>query len=254
MALLSPLRRFLIYLLYGVNFLASDCIVVQCYYMKKDIIKLYPFLSSKLTVIYNPVMLVNSVVPTVESSSTELQRSPFILTGASWKPQKDFHTLLQAYSFYAKTNKNPLPLLVAGVDECNTHFYELIQKFKCDRRLIQPLGFVENLDQFIKGCAFSVLSSHYEGFSNFLVECICHRKLIIATDCPGGNRELASMYSGMSLFKPTNWLQFSSLLSEMTSSYNISDTLPELKSKRLTNLLSGTFILTCFSQFSLLKQ
>ena len=57
MALLSPLRRFLIYLLYGVNFLASDCIVVQCYYMKKDIIKLYPFLSSKLTVIYNPVML-----------------------------------------------------------------------------------------------------------------------------------------------------------------------------------------------------
>lgn len=253
-ASLPPLRRFLTYLLYGVNFYASDSIIVQCQYMKKDISKLYPFASSKLIVIYNPSMLVKSVSSTVESPPSALSRSPYILTGASWKPQKDFHTLLKAYSFYTKMQKYPLPLLVAGVDDNNTFFLELVQKYKCDSNLVIPLGYVDNLDSYIKGSAFAVLSSHYEGFSNFLVECICYNKLIIATDCPGGNRELANMYTGISLFKPANWLELSSLFIDISSSYNLSTSLPMLKSNEVEESFVRNLYLDLFSsQFPSLK-
>jgi len=252
-ATLPPLRRFLTYLLYWVNFFVSDSIIVQCQYMRKDISKLYPFASSKLIVIYNPSMPAKGVLSTVESPPSALSRSPYILTAASWKPQKDFDTLLKAYSFYTKKQKTPLPLLVAGVNEKNTCFHELVQKYKCDSNLVIPLGYIDNLDLYIMGSAFVVLSSHYEGFSNFLVECISYRKLIVATDCPGGSRELANMYTGISFFNPKKWLELSSLLSDISSSYNSSCTLPVLKSNEIEESFVRKLYLDLFSSQFLLK-
>ena len=237
-AMLPPLRRFLTYLLYWINFFVSDSIIVQCQYMRKDLAKLYPFTSSKLIVIYNPSMPVKGTRSTFESPLNALSSSPYILTAASWKPQKDFRTLLKAYSFYTKIQKNPLPLLVAGVNINNPFFQDLVTKYKCDSTLVVPLGYIDNLDLYIQGSAFGVLSSHYEGFSNFLVECINYRKLIAATDCPGGNRELANMYTGISFFKPKNWLELSSLLSELSSSCNSSSPLPVLTS----NVIEESFV------------
>lgn len=247
LAMLSPLRSFLTYLFYWINFFVADFIVVQCKYMRKDLIQLYPLISSKIIVIYNPSMPSRGILSSFRLPLDALPKSPYILTAASWKPQKDFNTLLKAYSLYTKSHKNPLPLLVAGVDSNNQCFHELVQEYDCLSDLIIPLGYVNNLDLYINRASFCVLSSHYEGFSNFLVECISHLKLIAVSDCPGGNMELAKMYTGISFFQPKNWLELSSLLCVLSSSYNVISPLPALKSNEIEESFVRKAYLDLFS-------
>lgn len=254
LAMLSPFRRFLTYLAYWINFFVADFIVVQCKYMRNDLIQLYPLISSKIIVIYNPSVPSRGILTTFKLPLDALPESPYILTAASWKPQKDFNTLLKAYSYYTKTYKNPLPLFIAGVDKDNQFFHELMQKYNCLSNLVIPLGYIDNLDLYINRAAFCVLSSHYEGFSNFLVECISHLKLIAVSDCPGGNRELAKMYTGISFFQLKNWLDLSSLLCDLSSSHNASSPLPALKSNEIEESFVRKAYLDLFSsQFSFFK-
>ena len=76
---------------------------------------------------------------------------------------KDF--ILYRHIHFMQKQTKSLATFSAGVDECNTHFYELIQKFKCDRRLIQP-QFRREFGSIYKGLCILCPSS-YEGFSNF---------------------------------------------------------------------------------------
>jgi glycosyltransferase involved in cell wall biosynthesis len=85
-------------------------------------------------------------------------------------------------------------LVIAGIDPADRGFCRLMDHFGLSDDEVIRLGFVEPPYDWIAGAELCVLTSRYEGFSNFLLEAAALGKRIVSTDCPGGNRELLAVY------------------------------------------------------------
>lgn len=102
--------------------------------------------------------------------------------------QKDFTTLLEAYSKALQRSNDLPPLKILGQGPDEARMKSLARGLGiCDR--VDFLGFKLNPMPWIAGCTTFVLSSKYEGLSVVLTEALTLGKMIVATDCPTGTRE-----------------------------------------------------------------
>jgi glycosyltransferase involved in cell wall biosynthesis len=89
--------------------------------------------------------------------------------------------------------------VIAGVSPDDGAFAELVTSEGLKDAEVVPLGFVPRPYAWIAHADLCVLTSRYEGFSNFLLEAAAMGKRIVATDCPGGNAELLRCYGNGTL-------------------------------------------------------
>ena len=167
----------------------ADRIVVQCDFMRHDFVRAIPGAAEKVVVIHNFVE--EELLAHADSPERPLD-NPYIFCAASFKPQKNLPLLLEAFA--RSPARAARRLVIAGVRPDDAEFAKLVTDAGLLPDEVLRLGQVAAPYDWMAHADLAVLASDYEGFSNFLLEAAALGKRIVATDCPGGNRELFAPY------------------------------------------------------------
>ena len=127
------------------------------------------------TVMYNPL----TVQPHGEGNPSHKR---FVSVGRFSKGHKGFDLLIEAFSIFAKDNRDwTLEIVGEGPEEAL--YRQLITKHGLeDRVILSP--FTRNIQSHYAQSSIYVLSSRWEGFGLVLIEAIAHSLPIIASDLP----------------------------------------------------------------------
>ena len=177
-------------------------IICICKEMKEDLINLKNELKNKVDFLYNPIDFDRIKKLSNEDFSEEdkkLLKDKFLLSIARLDcVPKDFETLFKAYEI-AKKNGYDGKLYIIG-DGPDKDKVEKLKEANLYKEDILLLGRKENPYNWLKKADKLILSSRYEGFAIVLLEGLCLRKNVIASDCKTGPNEILANNRGL-LFK-----------------------------------------------------
>lgn len=141
---------------------------------------------SKIAVIYNPVY-----DPKIRDLANENPGHPWLavrhektlVSIGRLCPQKDYETLFHAISGL------PVRLIVLGEGPDRAKLEALRDELGLQGCIDMP-GFVQNPYAYLARADLFVLSSHFEGFGNVIVEALAVGTPVVSTDCPSGPAEI----------------------------------------------------------------
>jgi glycosyltransferase involved in cell wall biosynthesis len=146
----------------------ADKIIAITNFVKAEILKYYPNISSKINVVYNgfndfsrdPIDLNN-----IDENILSLKDSKYILTVSTISPRKNIDGLIKAFSLI-KYSINNYKLVVAGKNGwLYENVYKLVDELKLNDRVIFTGGINDNELKFLyKNANLFVYPSFYEGF------------------------------------------------------------------------------------------
>lgn len=137
-----------------------------------------------ITVIGNPVFSSEMSESSVDNTDLYFKNDEkYILAVGRLEPQKDYHTLLNAFKIVK--NKSDLHLVILGKGSLEIELKNLAKKLGITDK-IHFLGFQKNPYSFYLNAEVFVLSSIFEGFGNVLVEALALGTPIVSTKCLGG--------------------------------------------------------------------
>lgn len=113
--------------------------------------------------------------------------SPVILGIGGLRRQKDFGTLLRAFALLRRDR--PARLLILGSGRQHARLARLAARLKVSDAVDLP-GFSRNPYSCLAHASLFVLSSLWEGLPNVLIEALAVGTPVVATDTPGGAREI----------------------------------------------------------------
>ena len=112
---------------------------------------------------------------------------PTLISVARLSPEKDFDTLLEAFSLLRRAMLVRLLVLGDGPDRGRLERRATDLKIDAD---IDWMGMVANPLPFVRDADALVLSTFYEGLPTVLIEALYVGTTPVATDAPGGIREI----------------------------------------------------------------
>ena len=147
-------------------------------------------ISAKLTsnersrVIYNP--LTRPVTATKEPTAAASTPSLILACGRLEK-EKDYPTLLRALKIVL--GKRDVGLTILGEGSLSTHLKLMASELGI-REHVSFEGFVEDTQPYLERASVFVHTSRFEGFPSAILEAAAAGCPIVATDSPGGAREI----------------------------------------------------------------
>lgn len=145
---------------------------------------------NKIAVIHNPVVddgLYEKAREALDHPWFVPHAPPVVVAAGRLANEKDFQTLIRAFSKVRKTRQ--VRLMILGEGENRTELHNLAQRLGIADDVSLP-GFVDNPYKYMKRAAAFTLSSLFEGFPNVIVEAMACGAPIISTDCPSGPAEI----------------------------------------------------------------
>ena len=206
----SKIKRF------GKRLEKYDMIVAICDDMKNEVIELFPHLKERVIRIYNPFNFerIQKFAEDGSFLSGEERRlidQEYCLAVSRLDTvQKDYDTLLKAFSKFKKSSKSDLKLYICGDGPSRDEIEKMIDGLKLSQEVVL-LGQQKNPYIWMKHCLFFVHSSKYEGLPTVLIEALILGKTIISSDCPTGPREILNNGDIGYLFKVGDFEKLSQL-------------------------------------------
>jgi len=111
---------------------------------------------------------------------------PVILGAGRLTPEKDFPTLIRAFS--RMRQERPCRLMIIGEGPLQPELESLVTELGLEGCVAFP-GFCANPFAYMKRASLFVMSSAWEGSGNVLVEALALGIPSVSTDCPYGPRE-----------------------------------------------------------------
>ena len=111
---------------------------------------------------------------------------PVILGAGRLTPEKDFPTLIRAFSRVRQ--ERPCRLMIIGEGPLQPELESLVTELGLEGSVALP-GFCANPFAYMKRASLFVMSSAWEGSGNVLVEALALGIPSVSTDCPYGPRE-----------------------------------------------------------------
>jgi glycosyltransferase involved in cell wall biosynthesis len=165
----------------------SDFVVCQSQGVREDFIRIFPEASNRVTVIPNPI---SSPIEQFSNQLTgqETRQKDYLLCVGRLEPEKGFDDAIRAFAAI-HTQFPQLRLKFLGTGSLKPELTTLAIKLKVEK-LIDFEGFQSNLIPYYLNASATLLTSHYEGLGNVLVESIALGTPIVAFDCPSGPRDI----------------------------------------------------------------
>src|ERR1700733_1819937 len=187
---IHSLRRRLVPILIRLFYKRADHIVAISHGVADQLATMLGIPHDNIAVIYNPVVndkLLQKAEEPVNHPWFLPAAPPVIVAAGRLVKQKDFQTLIRAFSLVRKTRV--ASLMILGEGECRPEVQNLAQQLGIADDVSLP-GFVDNPYKYMKGARAFVLSSLYEGFANVIIEAMACGTPIISTNCPSGPSEI----------------------------------------------------------------
>lgn len=150
----------------------------------------FPQQKDKLRMIYNSINtqhLFNAAHQKVDDWRIE---KPFILSITRLEEkQKDVTTLIKAYALLRKNHGHTEELYIIGKGNSLAQLQQTARECHVADHVFF-LGFMSNPLPWTKQCSLFVQSSHFEGLPTTMIEALLLDKMIVATDCPTGPKEI----------------------------------------------------------------
>ena len=174
----------------------ADCVIVQTEQIKSY----YPkYLQNKVKVLENPMDFQKLMK---QCEKQEIKKENTIISIGRLEPQKDFSTLIKAFSKVAE--KYPeWKVKIFGKGDMRDQLQNEIDSFNLHEKILL-CGRTEAPFLELKKSKIFVLSSNYEGFPNALCEGMFAKLPCIASDCVSGPRELIDRGKNGFLFEVGN--------------------------------------------------
>lgn len=166
---------------------SADHIINQCYDMRDDLLTIYPKITNKTSVIYNPI---NSIIEKHSKTINfcSLSSQDYILCVGRLERQKAFHFAIEGFARLAQEFSS-IRLKIVGAGVLEEELKEFANNYGVRER-VDFEGFKKNIIPYYLGAKVTLLTSLYEGFPNVLVESISLGKPVVAFDCQSGPREI----------------------------------------------------------------
>lgn len=186
----SYLNKAILPILLGYLYRRADAVVAVSKGSANDIAHVLGLQAESIHQIYNPI--VSKELKAISQKKINhpwlLKKNvPIILGIGRLTPQKDFQTLIQAFSEARK--KIPCRLIILGEGEEKAALEQLSKDLNISDDIDFP-GFVKNPLAFLSRADLFVLSSRWEGLGNVLVEALAVGTPVISTNCPNGPFEI----------------------------------------------------------------
>jgi glycosyltransferase involved in cell wall biosynthesis len=168
----------------------ADTIIAVSSDVADDLTRTAKVPQNLIKVVYNPI-----VTPDLQDKSKALLDHPWfgdgeppvVLSVGRLTDQKAFDVLIRAFSIVRKNR--PARLLILGEGKNRPALESLIKQLGLEQD-VNLMGFVQNPYPYMAHAALFVLPSRWEGLPTVLVEAMYLGTPLIATDCPGGSREI----------------------------------------------------------------
>ena len=190
---------------YGEELKKYDKIIAICKEMNEEIKELYPFLSSEIEYIYNPLDCNNIIeqgnenIEKMTSYEKELiERDYFLAVSRLDTVQKDFETLIEGYSIL-KNKGIKEKLYIIGEGNGRVKIEKMIEEKNLGEDVIL-LGEKKNPYVWMKNSKLFIHSSRYEGLPTVLLEALMMDKFIVSSNCPTGPTEILTNPKAGELF------------------------------------------------------
>lgn len=168
----------------------ADAIIAVSKSVEEDLIRMRPKLSHLIKVIPTPALN-----PKIYQHAEELPRHPWfqektvpiVVSVGRLRPHKGMYDLLRAFLCVRRSTVARLIIVGEGDDRSRLESFIEQNGLKDDVHLV---GFTANPFSFMKHSDVFVLASHYEGLPNVLIQALSLGVAVVATDSPGGVREV----------------------------------------------------------------
>lgn len=167
-----------------------DRIVVISKAMQEEGEELFPWLNGKWSLIYNAkdkAMLELRASEPVDDN--RIQQTYILAVERLEESQKDTTTLLHAYKILKETWQQPEKLYILGKGRDKERLQQIASVLDIQDD-VTFLGFTPNPYPWIKHAKMIAHSAKMEGLPTAMIESLILGKLIVATDCPTGPREI----------------------------------------------------------------
>lgn len=141
-----------------------------------------------IKVIYNPISLDTKYFTKEQSEQAwqDFSGKKIVAVGAL-KWAKDYPSLLKAFALLLQ--KEQAMLSIVGQGDLLSELEALTKRLGIDKH-VYFVGFSDMPYAWMASADLLVLSSHYEGFGNVLVEAMSVGTPVVSTDCKSGPREI----------------------------------------------------------------
>ena len=166
----------------------SDIIITQSKSMDEDLKK---YINKKSEVIYNPISS-NKILSLAEEKTSIVLDSKYynIVSVGRLAHEKDYKTAILSVAKLKKRYEN-IKYYILGDGELKNELYRYSVSLDLKNDIIFT-GHLNNPYPIMNNANVLLSTSLYEGFSNAILEALALNVPIVATDCPGGNKEIIS--------------------------------------------------------------
>ncbi|KYG64752.1 hypothetical protein AZI86_11130 [Bdellovibrio bacteriovorus] len=178
---------------FGLRLRAYDLILAVSEHLKTEMQTLLPSLKEKVFSLYNPFDIERIKESANDDSDLSAEdrrliKGKYILAVGRFAAEKDFITLIQAYSIL-KNNGFDRKLYIVGDGPRRQEIKDEIKKENLEQDIVL-LGARPNPYIWMKNAEMFVHSAFLEGFGLVLVEAMALQKAVVVTDSPVGPREV----------------------------------------------------------------
>ncbi|TVP53435.1 MAG: glycosyltransferase [Mongoliibacter sp.] len=180
-------------------FFEVDHIIAQSTGMKKELLVLMGKKQTPVTVIFNFLEVGPEKILIDQKSDREERKLLFV---GKLKPQKNLFFLIDAFAL-ALEKKQGMTLKIVGDGELKAELQDYIKSKGLQHSIILS-GKSENVSEYYLEANLLVLTSHYEGFPNVLVEAHSFGIPVVSMDCPSGPSDIVIQNENGLLVKDKN--------------------------------------------------
>ena len=153
----------------------------------EDLIRDVKLNPSLVTTIANPILSTQKLEELRISPQVKKEGEVRIVSAGRLVKEKDFFTLLTAFSIIHQRISSQLTIFGEGPERAQ------LERYRDELGLTKVVnfpGFYADIFQSMASATLCVVSSLTEGFGNVIVEALACGVPVVATDCPSGPREI----------------------------------------------------------------